>query len=121
METKRQEKIARMLQKDLGEIFMLYAKKIQGTLISVTNVKISPDLSICHVHLSVFPSDKSAEIIEQVRKDQKSIRYDLGKRIKDMRIIPELNFHLDDTLDYLDNIDKLLQSDPPSPLSEEEA
>lgn len=120
METKRQEKIARMLQKELGEIFVLYAKKIHGVIISVTNVKISPDLSICHINLSVFPSEKSQSIIEQVKKDTKSIRYDLGRRVKDMRIIPELNFHHDNSIDYLENIDKLLKSDPPSPLSEEE-
>lgn len=120
METKRQEKIARMIQKDLGEIFMLYAKKMRGTLISVTNVKITPDLSISHAHLSIFPSEKSQEVIEQVQRDSKSIRYELGKRLKDMRIIPELNFHLDRTLDYLDNIDRILQSDPPSPISEED-
>ena len=120
METKRQEKIARMLQKDLGEIFMLYAKKMRGTLISVTAVKISPDLSISHVHLSVFPSEKSAEVIERVQRDSRSIRYELGKRIKGMRIVPELNFHLDNTMDYLDNIDKLLQSDPPSSIAEED-
>ncbi|GAB1416827.1 30S ribosome-binding factor RbfA [Paludibacter sp.] len=120
METKRQEKIARMLQKELGEIFVLYAKKIQGVIISVSSAKISPDLSICHVNLSIFPSEKSKDIMDQIKKDSKSIRYDLGRRVKDMRIIPELNFHLDDSIDYLENIDKLLKSDPPSPLSEEE-
>jgi ribosome-binding factor A len=120
MDSKRQEKIARMLQKELGEIFMLYAKKMQGIIISVTSVKVSPDLSVTHTNLSVFPSEKASEVLGQVRTDTKSIRFDLGKRVKNMRIIPELNFHLDDTLDYLENIDKLLRSDPPSPIQEEE-
>lgn len=120
MDSKRQEKIARMLQKELGEIFMLYAKKLQGTLISVTRVKVSPDLSVTHTSLSIFPSEKADEVLKQVRLDTKSIRFELGKRVKNMRIIPELNFHLDDTLDYLENIDKLLKSDPPSPIQEEE-
>jgi ribosome-binding factor A len=121
METTRQQKIARMLQKELGEIFMLYAKKMQGTLISVTSVRISPDLSVSHCNLSIFPTNKVAEVLVQVKHDTKSIRFDLGKRVRNqMRIIPELFFHVDDTLDYIENIDNLLKSDPPSPASEEE-
>ncbi|MDO9634552.1 MAG: ribosome-binding factor A [Paludibacter sp.] len=121
METKRQEKIARMLQKELGEIFMLYAKKMQGIIISVTNVKVSPDLSITHNSLSVFPSEKGKAVIDQVKLDTKAIRFDLGKRVRNqLRIVPELAFHLDDTLDYLENIDSLLKSDPPSPITEDE-
>lgn len=121
MESKRQEKIARMLQKELGEIFMLYAKKMQGIIISVTNVKVSPDLSITHNSLSVFPSEKGREVLELVKQDTKSIRFELGKRVRNqLRIIPELAFHLDDSLDYLERIDNLLKSDPPSPVSENE-
>lgn len=121
MESKRQEKIARMLQKELGEIFMLYAKKMQGIIISVTNVKVSPDLSITHNSLSVFPSEKGREVLELVKQDTKSIRFELGKRVRNqLRIIPELVFHLDESLDYLERIDSLLKSDPPSPVSEEE-
>lgn len=122
METTRQLKIARLLQKELGEIFMLYAKKLGGVIISVTNVKISPDLSISHVSLSIFPGDRVAATLELVKQDTKQIRFDLGKRVKNqLRIIPELVFHLDDTLDYLENIDQLLKKDPPSPLSEDES
>jgi ribosome-binding factor A len=121
METTRQQKIARLLQKELGEIFMLYAKKMHGVIISVTNAKISPDLSISHVSLSVFPADKVKATIDQVKQDTKQIRFELGKRVKNqLRIIPDLVFHLDDTLDYLENIDKLLQQDPPSPLNPDE-
>lgn len=121
METKRQEKISRMLQKEMGEIFMLYAKKMQGVIISVSSVKVSPDLSITHTNLSIFPGSKTAEVLEAVKHDAKSIRFELGKRVRNqMRIIPELYFHVDDTLDYLENIDNLLKSDPPSPLTEEE-
>lgn len=122
METTRQLKIARLLQKELGEIFMLYAKKLGGVIISVTNVKISPDLSISHVSLSIFPGDRVTATLELVKQDTKQIRFDLGKRVKNqLRIIPELVFHLDDTLDYLENIDQLLKKDPPSPLSEDES
>lgn len=109
-----------MLQKELSEIFMLYAKKMHGILISVTRVKVSPDLSVAHNSLSIFPSEKAKEVLEQIKQDTKSIRFELGKRVNNLRIIPELNFHPDDTLDYLDNIDRLLKSDPPSPLTEEE-
>ena len=119
METTRQQKIARMLQKELGEIFLLYARELHGTLITVTNVKVSPDLGIARTYLSVFPVDKTVEVLEKVKNDTRSIRFDLGKRVRfQLRIVPELFFHIDDSLDYLDNIDKLLKSDPPSPLSE---
>ena len=120
METTRQQKISRMLQKELGEIFLLYAREIHGTLITVTSVRISPDLGIARTHLSIFPSDKAAEVLEKVNSDTKSIRYDLGKRVRyQLRIVPELFFHIDDSLDYLENIDNLLRSDPPGPETEE--
>lgn len=121
METTRQQKISRMLQKELGEIFLLYARELQGTLITVSAVRISPDLGIAHTHLSIFPSNKSKQVLDQINNDAKSIRYDLGKRVRhQLRIVPELNFHIDDSLDYLENIDNLLKSDPPSPLKEGE-
>jgi ribosome-binding factor A len=120
METTRQQKISRMLQKELGEIFLLYAREIHGTLITVTSVRISPDLGIARTHLSIFPSDKAAEVLVKVNADSKSIRYDLGKRVRyQLRIVPELFFHIDDSLDYLENIDNLLKSDPPGPLTDE--
>jgi ribosome-binding factor A len=120
METTRQQKISRMLQKELGEIFLLYAREIHGTLITVTSVRISPDLGIARTHLSIFPSNKAAEVLVKVNADTKSIRYDLGKRVRyQLRIVPELFFHVDDSLDYLENIDNLLRSDPPGPVTEE--
>jgi ribosome-binding factor A len=110
-----------MLQKELGEIFLLYAREIHGTLITVTTVRISPDLGIAHTHLSIFPSNKSGEVLAKVLEDKNSIRFDLGKRVRhQLRIVPELFFHVDDSLDYLENIDNLLKSDPPSPLKEGE-
>lgn len=121
METTRQEKISRMLQKELGEIFLLYAREIHGTLITVTSVRISPDLGIAHTHLSIFPGDKVKDVLEKVNNDTKSIRYELGKRVRNqLRIVPALYFHVDDSLDYLENIDNLLKSDPPSQLKEGE-
>ncbi|MDP4238611.1 MAG: 30S ribosome-binding factor RbfA [Bacteroidota bacterium] len=120
METTRQQKISRMLQKELGEIFLLYAREIQGTLITVTSVRISPDLGIARTHLSIFPSDKATSVLARVQEDTRAIRYDLGKRVRhQLRIVPELFFHIDDSLDYLENIDNLLRSDPPGPATEE--
>ena len=110
-----------MLQKELGEIFLLYARKIQGTLITVTSVRVSPDLSIVHVQLSIFPSAKGKEVLAQVNADAKAIRFDLGQRVRhQLRIVPDMHYHIDDSLDYIENIDNLLKSDPPSPLKEGE-
>ena len=121
METTRQQKISRMLQKELGEIFLLYARKLQGTLITVSSVRVSPDLGIARTYLSIFPSEKANAVIEQVNADTKAIRFDLGTRVRhQLRIVPELFFHVDDSLDYLENIDNLLKQDPPSPLKEGE-
>ena len=109
METTRQNKIARLLQKELSDIFLLQAKALRGTLVSVSAVRISPDLSVARAYLSIFPSDKGAEILNNVNANMKSIRYELGTRVRhQLRIIPELKFFLDDSLDYLEHIDELL-------------
>lgn len=79
-------------------------------MVSVTKVKISPDLSICTAYLSVFPSEKGEEILQNITANEKTIRYDLGKNVRNqLRIIPELRFFLDDSLDYLERIDELLK------------
>lgn len=104
------QKIARLLQKELGDIFLTYARKYQGLLISVSEVRITPDLSIAHVYLSIFPSERGTEVIGQINADNKSIRFELGNRVRfQLRIIPELNFHIDETLDQLEHIDQLLK------------
>lgn len=110
METTRQNKIARLLQKELGDIFLLQTKAMPGTLISVSAVRISPDLSVAKAYLSVFPSDRSEEIVKNINGNMKSIRFELGKRVRyQLRIIPELKFFVDDSLDYLEKIDSLLK------------
>ena len=110
METTRQNKISRLLQKELGDIFLLQTKAMPGTLISVSVVRISPDLSIARVYLSVFPSEKSEELVKNINDNMKSIRFELGKRVRyQLRIIPELKFFVDDSLDYIDKIDSLLK------------
>lgn len=112
MDSNRQQKINRLIQKELGEIFLLEAKKMPGILISVTNVRVTPDLSIAHAHLSIFPSEKGEELVKNINENVKSVRYNLGNRLRNqLRIIPDLNFHIDDSLDYIANIDKLLKDD----------
>lgn len=110
METTRQNRIARLLQKELGDIFLLQTKSMPGTLISVSAVRISPDLSIARVYLSVFPSERAGELVKNVNGNMKAIRYELGTRVRhQLRIIPELKFFVDDSLDYLEKIDSLLK------------
>ncbi len=83
---------------------------MHGVMVSVTKVRISPDLSICTAYLSVFPSEKGEEILKNITANEKTIRYDLGKKVRNqLRIIPELRFFLDDSLDYLERIDELLK------------
>lgn len=109
METTRQAKISRLIQKELSEIFRQQTAKTRGTLVSVTNVRVSPDLSIAKVYLSVFPSDKGSEVLEAIRNSAKTVRYDLAQKVRfQLRKCPELSFFLDDSLDYLENIDNLL-------------
>ncbi len=111
METTRLQKIGRLLQKELGDIFLLQTKAMHGVLISVSEVRVSADLSIAKVYLSIFPSEKSTEIIQAIKDNNKAIRYDLGQRVRlQLRKIPELSFFLDESIDYLENIDKLLKS-----------
>ena len=110
METTRQNKISRLLQKDLSEIFLLQTKAMPGTLVSVSAVRISPDMSIARVYLRVFPSEKAEEIVKNINENMKTIRYELGTRVRhQLRIIPELKFFVDDSLDYIEKIDSLLK------------
>ncbi len=108
MESTRQQKIARLLQKELGNIFLPFAKEMQGTLITVTEVRISPDLAIAKIFLSVFPTEKSEMVLQFVNEKQKSIRFELGQKVK-LRIVPELQFFIDDTMEELAKIDQLLK------------
>ncbi|MCQ2376275.1 MAG: 30S ribosome-binding factor RbfA [Salinivirgaceae bacterium] len=109
--TPRQNKVARLIQKDLAEMLQVYARSwFQGSLITVTIVRISPDLSVAKVYLSIFPDSKKDEIMKTIQAHNKEIRFQLGQRIgKQVRIIPELIFNVDDSLEYLENIENLLK------------
>ncbi|MDR1527573.1 MAG: 30S ribosome-binding factor RbfA [Dysgonamonadaceae bacterium] len=111
MDSKRVQRIERQIQKDLSEIFLSQTRQMHGVMITVTKVRISPDLSVAKAYLSLFPSDRGAELLENIHRNGKAIRYELGMRIgQQIRKIPELTFFLDDSIDYLENIDKLLQN-----------
>lgn len=109
MQETRQNRIARMLQKELAEIFQSQTRMMRGVMVSVTRTKVSPDLGICTAYLSIFPSERAKELMDNINKNEKSIRYELGTRIRNqVRIIPELRFFIDDSLDYIEHIDQLL-------------
>lgn len=115
MEGKRQAKIARLLQKELSEIFRRETAAMGNVLVSVSAVKVSPDLSIAHAYLSIFPSEHATAIIDNINKQAKTVRYELAQAVKaTLRKCPELQFHIDDSLDYIENIDRLLAGDKKS-------
>ncbi|MCH5230368.1 MAG: 30S ribosome-binding factor RbfA [Muribaculaceae bacterium] len=113
MESKRQAKIARYIQKELSEIFRKQTSALGGVLVSVSQVRVSPDLSIAKAYLSIFPPERSAEILENIKNQAKTVRYELAQNVKEvLRKCPELQFYLDDSLDYIENIDRLLGPKP---------
>lgn len=110
MEGQRQQKIARLIQKDLSDIFLRYARSLGGVLVSVSEVRISPDLAIAHVYLSIYPQARVQETLSKINEDHGKIRGEMGNLERhQLRIIPELRFHLDETIDRLERIDELLK------------
>jgi len=110
MNSTRQNKVARLIQKEMGCIFQKESRNFfKGILITVTVVRISPDLSSAKIYLSLFPTNNKDEILSLISKNNKIIRHELAKRIRhQFRAVPQLTFFLDDTLDYMENIDSLL-------------
>lgn len=111
-ESQRQKKIASLLQRDLADVLQRAATDagLRGILISVTKVKVTVDLSIAKVYLSVFPNIKGKEIIEATKKSAPLIKHELAQRTKNqLRRMPDLEFFLDDSLEYIDNIEKSLK------------
>lgn len=111
MQGSRQEKIEKQVQKEFGEIFVLYARELRNVIISVSEVRITSDLSQGRVFLSIFPVARQQEIIDRVTADSKSLRFELARRLKNnLRIIPEFTFVNDTTEEHLARIDELLAS-----------
>lgn len=106
----RQNKISRLVQREMADILLQFNKtKYHGKLISVTIVRVTKDMSIARIYLSIYPSNFADGILSDIQLNSKSFRGELGRRIgKNVRIIPELEFYIDDSLDYIDRIDELL-------------
>ncbi len=111
MDSTRQKKIGRLLQKDISEMFQREVKElVLGSLVSVSVVRVTSDLSLARIYLSIFPAGKKEEVYNNIVEHSSRVRFLLGKRVgKQLRIIPELEFFMDDSLDYLENIDRLLK------------
>ena len=117
-ETNRQRKIATVLQKDLVDVLQKAAQDgMKGVIISVSKVLVTPDLGVAKVYLSVFPSDKRDEIVKGVKSNTALIRHEMAQRTKNqLRRMPELLFFGDDTLDYIEKIDKSLKGNDDNPI-----
>ena len=112
MESQRQKKIASVLQRDLVEVLQGAATQggMKGILISVTKVNVTVDLSIAKVYLSIFPIDKGAELLQGIQSNAPLIKHELSQRTKhQLRRMPQLIFYIDDSLEYIDQIDKSLK------------
>lgn len=110
-ESPRILKIRSLLLRDLSEIFNRMGHEFYpGVMFTVTTVRITPDLSIAKVYLSMFPVKEKETVLKKVSEQSSRIRYELGKRVgKQMRVVPELKFFIDDSLDYIEKIDDLLK------------
>ena len=111
MESKRQQKISKLIQHDLGEIFLQEIPHLTpGVMVTVTQVHVTPDLALAKVYLSLFPTKDKEQRLEKINVAAREVRGLLGKRVRhQIRAIPELRFYLDDSLDYIEKIDQLLK------------
>lgn len=109
MESQRQQKFGRLIQKELADILQKEGwGMFNGNMITITKVRMTPDLLIARTYLSIFGNDKKQQTVDLLSEKKGEIRYKLGQRIrKDVKAIPDLEFFLDDSLDYADKIDKL--------------
>jgi ribosome-binding factor A len=125
MESKRQQKFAGVIQKDLAEIFQREGMNyLPGTMVTVTKVRVSPDLALARVYLSFFNTANKDLAINTIKSHAGEIRYKLGSRIKDQaRIVPQLDFFVDDTSEYVERMDKIfdkISKEPRQPDEPEE-
>ncbi len=113
MESQRQEKISRLLQKDMGDILQKDMSNLGlGAMLTVTKVSVTSDLAYAKVYISLLAANDHAKVITNLNKHSKEIRYILGQRVRNqLRIIPNLRFFEDDSLDYLENIERILNNE----------
>mgnify|MGYP001179046973 CR=1 FL=1 len=111
MESNRQKKVARLIQKDLSDIFLYMTKSnYKGIMITITHVFVSKDFSVAKIYLSFFPEENKTEIFQDIQKQKHIIKHQLSIRLKNqMRKTPELNFFIDNSLEHYDNINKILK------------
>jgi ribosome-binding factor A len=114
MDSTRQNKISKQIQKDLSEIIAPFSRNLlPGKMVTITKVRVTPDLGLARIYISIFPSDKSQDAVDVLNLHLAPMRNELGRKIRhQVRIIPELKFFLDDSLDYIENIDNLLNKKP---------
>ena len=110
MDSTRQQKIARQIQRDIAEILQKeLADVCRGSLVTVTTVRVSPDLAYAKIYISIFPFERSEAMLESIKANGWLVRKLLGARIRNqLKVVPELEFFLDDSLEYIENIDNLL-------------
>jgi len=110
-ESTRQQRVGSQIQKDISDIFIKEgAAMVHGSMVSVTKVRMSPDLALAKVFISVFPFANAQDILARVKDGATTLRYELGRRIgKQVRIVPELAFYVDDSLEYIENLDRLIK------------
>lgn len=117
-ETNRQRKIAGVLQKDLVDVLQKAAQDgMRGTIISVSKVSVTADLGQAKVYISVFPSEKRDELLKGIISNTSTIRYEMARRTRhQLRRMPDLLFFGDDSLDYIEEIDKSLRGEDENPI-----
>lgn len=122
MESKRQQKVGRQIQKDLGDIFQREARHlINGTFVTVTAVRMTPDLGIARAYLSFLPDKNKRLLHETIQENTRFIRQKLAERVRhQLRIVPELQFYLDDTAEYAAKMDALFANLDIPPAEEED-
>jgi ribosome-binding factor A len=96
----------------MADIFLKRGNEFaHGKLISITRVRVSPDLSFAKIYISIFPATKQDDVLQSIQEHSSKIRFELGQKVRSqLRIVPDIAFHIDDSLDYIDKIDKLLKS-----------
>jgi ribosome-binding factor A len=111
MDSTRQNKIAKLLQKELAEIFLEDGIPTYNCMLTVTQTRVTSDLSLARSYLSIFNAEDSQEVMKAIKRNTKDIRYRLAQKVKhQLRVIPQLDFFIDDSLDYLENIENLLKN-----------
>ncbi|WP_146901132.1 30S ribosome-binding factor RbfA [Adhaeribacter aerolatus] len=122
MESKRQQKFSRVLQKELAEVFQRDVSHLfNGAYVSITLVRVSPDLGVAKIYLSLLLANNQQEVLQSIKTNTKAIRHALAQRIKNqVRVIPELIFYLDDSAEYAAHMDKIISGLDIPPPSEDD-